>query len=127
MRNKHGKNLKKRYHYDIKNKINKRDLIKKIKIKYVKDIFKICIDDYNGRHYGYLNENCDNETLCRLVLNYIRHNFTNYDKVIKSLTSEDDANGLKELLNRKIIIKYEKEFKEIYECKLKTIMRDCTD
>lgn len=101
---------KKRYFYDRKKQLTKYDLIKKIKVKYINNAFNIAIKTYNNEK-GLVFSYTDNEIRLRIILNHIRHKLTNYDTIINRNENYDNS-GFKEMVNRKIIDKYRKDFME---------------
>jgi len=125
--NKHQKNKNKKYREGKRRyKFDRNDIIKKIKVRIIDDPIQKSIDEYNKNHFGFLCTNYDDALIVRVTLNHLRHHFTNYDEILKTLNHADyDFNGLKELVNKKIMKKYRHYFEDINEWALKDIMKGC--
>ena len=97
---------------DIKKKLSqKKKKFCRLSIKKIHNPVLYSIEEYNKQQGKHLNIFTNKEVLKRITINTIRHEFTNYDKVIKSLDIDlDNSLEFKKYTNKKIYKKYGNEF-----------------
>lgn len=110
--NSKNKKFKKQSHKIFKIELDYESIIKRLKIKVINNPLERCMEIYNNdKQHNKVTYRTKGFVLRRLTLNYIRHNFTNYDKVIKNVSmSRRDLDYFKARTNVEILKKYGKNF-----------------
>ncbi|MCU7958571.1 MAG: hypothetical protein KZQ58_00945 [gamma proteobacterium symbiont of Bathyaustriella thionipta] len=88
-----------------------RKILKRIKIKVIENPVNKAIDYYRQQHpENQLQAGLPKDFLMRLTLNYIRHNCSNYDQMIRQIgTALYYKLDLKQQVNKAIVKKYNLE------------------
>ncbi len=89
-----------------------------IKIKYVPEpiLTQLAINEYNnwnnsyGVRFRYLTENSKPEVLDRIKKNYIRHNLTNYDEILREIKGLEGAGKVYPILKWKVMNRIDTEW-----------------
>ena len=93
-----------------KNKQNKIEL-HNIKVKFVENPVHLAIEKYNIGNSNKIKYYTEFLVIERLTMNYIRHNLTNYDIVIKQETYKKMSHiKFQQEVNEKILSRYSKNF-----------------
>jgi len=88
-------------------KVQKKKILNRITIELKDDALFNAIEFYNEDKTNKINNNTNPDTLVRILLNYIRHNLTNYDTVIHPLSKTDfNLFAFKRKVNEMITEKY---------------------
>ena len=97
-----------------KRKSSNLKITRKIKIRIILNPVERSIIHYNFRNHGKeANVFTNIETIERITMNFIRHELTNYDKLLLSFDkTKDGMLELKQFVNKKILQKYENDFIE---------------
>jgi predicted patatin/cPLA2 family phospholipase len=89
-----------------------------IKIKYVPEpiLTQLAINEYNNWknsyrvRFRYLTENSKPEVLNRIKKNYIRHNLTNYEEILREIRGLEGAGKVYPILKWKVMNRIDTEW-----------------
>lgn len=107
-----------------KAKYDKCKIMNKIKIKVIDNPVQTAINNFNIEKGAYITIKANPDLIKRIVLNYIRHEYSNYEKISKYFNGNSFANRteFKNNTNKKILKKYN-YFKQELGNEIKRLLR----